>query len=156
MNFSLNYNFPKRFLKWWLLMVLIIIGISVAWYFEFFLFLFNHDFTRLGFLTLFIFLLNSISIGYKIYSEKDFFGTEWFWSDSVISIGMIGTVIGFIYMLFAVFSNMDLSDSFKMMASLGEMAEGMSTALLTTLMGLVSSMLIKLQLIIAIKEKDHV
>ena len=43
-----------------------------------------------------------------------------------------------------------------MMASLGEMAEGMSTALLTTLMGLVSSMLIKLQLIIAIKEKDHV
>ena len=137
-------------------MVLIIIGISVAWYFEFFLFLFNHDFTRLGFLTLFIFLLNSISIGYKIYSEKESFGTEWFWSDSVISIGMIGTVIGFIYMLFAVFSNIDLTDSIKMMASLGEMAEGMSTALLTTLMGLVSSMLIKLQLIIAIKEKDHV
>ena len=156
MNFSLNYNFPKKFLKWWLLMVLIIIGISVAWYFEFFLFLFNHDFTRLGFLTLFIFLLNSISIGYKIYSEKESFGTEWFWSDSVISIGMIGTVIGFIYMLFAVFSNIDLTDSIKMMASLGEMAKGMSTALLTTLMGLVSSMLIKLQLIIAIKEKDHV
>ena len=70
--------------------------------------------------------------------------------------GMIGTVIGFIYMLFAVFSNIDLTDSIKMMSSLGEMAEGMSTALLTTLMGLVSSILIKLQLIIAIKEKDHV
>lgn len=156
MNFSLNFDFSKSFLKWWLLMVLILIGISVAWYFEFFTFLFDHDFTRLGFLTLFIFLLNSISVGYKLYKKHDSFGVEWFWSDAVISIGMIGTVIGFIYMLFAVFSNIDLTDSIKMMSSLGEMAEGMSTALLTTLMGLVSSILIKLQLIIAIKEKDHV
>ena len=76
--------------------------------------------------------------------------------DAVISIGMIGTVIGFIYMLFAVFSNIDLTDSIKMMSSLSEMAEGMSTALLTTLTGLVSSMLLKLQLIIAKAEQVHV
>lgn len=152
----MSYSLTTNFLKWWLLLILIVIGTSVAWYFDFFLFLLEHDFTRLGFFILFIFCLNSISIGSKIYNDDKNLNTEWFWSDSVISIGMIGTVIGFIYMLFAVFSNIDLTDSIKMMSSLSEMAEGMSTALLTTLTGLVSSMLLKLQLIIAKAEQVHV
>ena len=152
----MNYSLTTNFLKWWLLLILIVIGASVAWYFDFFLFLLEYDFTRLGFFTLFIFCLNSISIGIKIYNDNRNLNTEWFWSDAVISIGMIGTVIGFIYMLFSVFSNIDLTDSIKMMSSLSEMAKGMSTALLTTLTGLVSSMLLKLQLIIAKAEQVHV
>ena len=93
----MNYSLTTNFLKWWLLLILIVIGASVAWHFDFFLFLLEHDFTRLGFFTLFIFCLNSISIGSKIYTDDKNLNTEWFWSDAVISIGMIGTVIGFIY-----------------------------------------------------------
>lgn len=138
-----------RFLKWWLLIILIIIGYGLAYNFGFFSFLQEKDFTNLGFFTIFVFIVNSSTIGYKIYNEKTDYEVEWFSSDAVVTIGMIGTVIGFIYMLFSVFGNLDLNDSQKMIFTLGEMAKGMSTAMLTTLVGLVSSVLLKFQLVVA-------
>jgi biopolymer transport protein ExbB/TolQ len=54
-------------------------------------------------------------------------------------------------MLFSVFSDLNLGDSAQMMMALSEMAKGMSTALLTTLVGLISSVLLKFQLVIAQK-----
>jgi hypothetical protein len=140
-----------RFLKWWLLIILILIGIGVAWNFEFFVFLHEKDFTNLGLFTLFVFIVNSTTTGIKIFKESKDYEVEWFCSDAVVSIGMIGTVIGFIYMLFSVFSDLNLGDSAQMMMALSEMAKGMSTALLTTLVGLISSVLLKFQLVIAQK-----
>jgi len=140
-----------RFLKWWLLIILILIGIGVAWNFEFFVFLHEKDFTNLGLFTLFVFIVNSTTTGIKIFNESKDYEVEWFCSDAVVSIGMIGTVIGFIYMLFSVFSDLNLGDSAQMMMALSEMAKGMSTALLTTLVGLISSVLLKFQLVIAQK-----
>ena len=140
-----------RFLKWWLLIILIIIGFSVSWNFGFFHFLQENDFTKLGLINLLIFSISSVSIGTKIYRESEDYETEWFCSDAVVTIGMIGTVVGFIYMLFSVFSNIDLSDTAKTMSALAEMANGMSTAMLTTLVGLVTSVLLKFQLVISQK-----
>ena len=71
----------------------------------------------------------------------------------VISLGMIGTVVGFIYMLYSVFTGIDLSDTSNLQESLAMMAKGMGTALLTTLVGLVSSVLIKCQLVMVENEK---
>ena len=62
---------------------------------------------------------------------------------------MIGTVIGFIYMLYSVFGNLNIADTVAVQRSLGMMANGMGTALLTTLIGLISSVLIKSQLVMA-------
>ena len=92
------------------------------------------------FLIIGLFIINTLSIGYKIYHKKKYhryYEMEWFFSDSVISLGMVGTIIGFIYMLFSVFSSIDISDSAKMTEVLAEMSIGMSTALLTTLVGLI-------------------
>ena len=141
----------NRFLNWWLLIILIIIGAAVSWNFGFFHFLQEQDFTRLGILNLLIFSVGSVSVGTKFYRESEDFETEWFCSDAVVTIGMIGTVIGFIYMLFSVFANLDLSDAAKTMSALAEMANGMSTAMLTTLIGLVTSVLLKFQLVISQK-----
>lgn len=141
----------NKFLHWWLLIILVIIGAAVSWNFGFFHFLQENDFTRLGMINLLIFSVGSVSVGTKIYRESEDFETEWFCSDAVVTIGMIGTVIGFIYMLFSVFSNLDLSDSAKTMKALAEMANGMSTAMLTTLVGLVTSVLLKFQLVISQK-----
>lgn len=140
-----------KFLRWWLLAILIIIGFSVSWNFGFFHFLHENDFTRLGLINLLIFSVCSVSIGTKIYRENNDYESEWFCSDAVVTIGMIGTVVGFIYMLFSVFSNIDLGDSAKTMKALSEMANGMSTAMLTTLVGLVTSVLLKFQLVISQK-----
>ena len=66
---------------------------------------------------------------------------------------MIGTVIGFIYMLYSVFNNLNIEDTLAIQQSLGHMAKGMGTALLTTLIGLISSVLIKSQLILVENEE---
>ena len=68
-------------------------------------------------------------------------------SECVIQLGMIGTVIGFIYMLYSVFTNLNINDTLAVQQSLSMMAQGMGTALLTTLVGLTSSVLIKSQLV---------
>jgi len=64
-----------------------------------------------------------------------------------MSLGMIGTVTGFIFMLVATFNNLDPSNIESMKDAISNMATGMSTALLTTLAGLLGSLAIKLQLV---------
>ena len=85
--------------------------------------------------------------------KKHSYDKEWFISEAVISLGMIGTVIGFIFMLYSVFSGIDLSDTSNLQDSLAMMAKGMGTALLTTLVGLISSVLIKCQLVVVEDEE---
>ena len=106
-----------------------------------------------------LFAICTSVIGYKIWNSaikkiKDYnYETEWFMSEILISLGMIGTVIGFIFMLHSVFGNLNISDTVAVQQSLGSMAKGMGTALLTTLVGLISSVLIKSQLIMVENEE---
>ena len=70
----------------------------------------------------------------------------WFISESCLALGMIGTVIGFLLMLGTAFSDLDVTNSAALQTALADMAVGMSTALYTTLIGLVCSLIIKVQL----------
>jgi biopolymer transport protein ExbB/TolQ len=58
---------------------------------------------------------------------------------------MIGTVAGFIYMLGNSFTQLSVGDASSMMAALKQMGAGMATALYTTGVGLVCSILLKIQ-----------
>ncbi|UCE55537.1 MAG: MotA/TolQ/ExbB proton channel family protein, partial [Desulfobacterales bacterium] len=78
-----------------------------------------------------------------IYYKKSDIG--WFVSDMLLTLGMIGTVAGFIYMLSSSFSEMDPQNAITMQGVLAKMGAGMSTALYTTAAGLVCSLLLKLQ-----------
>lgn len=144
----------ETFLRWWLLIILTIAGYSIGAYFGFFGFLYLNDLTRLSFTILFIFWATTVMIGYKTYQNKisgetySDFEFEWFTSEAILSIGMIGTVIGFIYMLYSVFDDLDFENVAKLQESMMLMAQGMGTALLTTLVGLISSVIIKFQLMI--------
>jgi len=60
---------------------------------------------------------------------------------------MIGTVTGFLLMLGTAFANIDVTNSVTLQQALSDMAIGMSTALWTTLTGLVCSLILKVQLI---------
>ena len=149
----------SAFLKWWLLITLTVVGLSIAAYFNFIQFLYAHDLTKLSVAILALFAATSSVIGYKLWKERDVkkkkygYDVEWFVSEMMISLGMIGTVIGFIYMLYSVFSSLNIADTLAVQQSLGKMAQGMGTALLTTLVGLVSSVLIKSQLIMVENER---
>ncbi|MDP7365823.1 MAG: MotA/TolQ/ExbB proton channel family protein [Candidatus Pacebacteria bacterium] len=109
--------------------------------------------TKISFLILLIFACTSIWVGNKTYlvdrmqdySQKADVG--WFVAESCLALGMVGTVTGFLIMLGTAFTNIDVSNSTTLQRALSDMAIGMSTALYTTLIGLVCSLIIKVQLV---------
>jgi len=68
----------------------------------------------------------------------------WFIADLLLSLGLLGTVIGFIAML-APISGLDAGDQSAIKAALAAMSGGMAVALYTTLTGLIGGMLLKVQ-----------
>jgi hypothetical protein len=68
----------------------------------------------------------------------------WFVADLLLSLGLLGTVIGFILML-APISGLDTTDESAIKGALAAMSGGMAVALYTTLAGLVGGMLLKVQ-----------
>ena len=143
----------KSLLKWWLVFCLTLLGMCACVYFNIHKDLYAADVTRLSFLIISIFICTSVWIGtktYKIgihqdYNQKSDVG--WFISESCLALGMVGTVTGFLIMLGTAFANVDVTNAVTLQNALSDMALGMSTALWTTLVGLVSSLIIKVQLV---------
>ena len=67
-----------------------------------------------------------------------------FASDSLMKLGLLGTIIGFIMML-APIAGLDAADKASVRSSMGLMSDGMAVAMYTTLSGLIGSILIKCQ-----------
>ena len=149
------------FLKWWLFMSAIMassvllagLGLLGA--------LWEKDSTKLSFVLLGLFAVMSGWCGYKTWRLSVFIDSNktepyliekiehlmevgWFTSDLCLSIGMMGTVIGFIMMLGG-FANIDINDMATVQGLIKGLGVGMSTALYTTLTGLICSALLKIQ-----------
>jgi hypothetical protein len=140
------------FVKWWFLFVLMVIGCFFAYSFEMHLKIWENDSTKLSCLILAIFSYMTIWCGSKTFflgmgKKKITANLEevgWFVSDLLLTIGMIGTVVGFIMMLGG-FATIDIANSKSIQELIGNLGLGMSTALYTTLIGLICSALLKLQ-----------
>jgi len=89
-------------------------------------------------------LADDAKIGERLNQIKSSSDSGWLWSDLVVSIGMVGTVIGFIAML-ASFENIDFSNTSSVQEMITRLSYGMSTALTTTLVGLIASVFMKVQ-----------
>tara|TARA_B100000949_G_scaffold2703_1_gene2368 strand:+ start:157 stop:687 length:531 start_codon:yes stop_codon:yes gene_type:complete len=153
----------KPLLRWWLFISLTIILTFSFYYFGLFAEVWDKDRTKLSFLIMFLFFFTSIHCGKETIkvsnalegnvSENeikniDWRGNQeigWFISDLVLTIGMIGTVSGFLLMLTGAFAGVDLNDEVAMKNVLEKMSKGMSTALYTTLFGLICGGLLKIQ-----------
>jgi hypothetical protein len=68
----------------------------------------------------------------------------WFVAELLLSLGLLGTVIGFIVMLGPI-SGLDAGDQSAIKNALAAMSGGMAVALYTTLTGLIGGMLLKVQ-----------
>ena len=112
--------------------------------------LWSADQTKISFVILTIWSIASIFLLYKILKPNADVNDEllWFTSESLVTLGLIGTVSGFILMLYSAFSDIDVSNIDSLTASLEQMSTGMSTALTTTLVGLISSLHLKVQLML--------
>ena len=143
----------KSLLKWWLIFCLTLLGMCTCVYFNIHKELYAADVTRLSFLIISIFICTSVWIGsktYKVGIQQDYnqqSDVGWFISESCLALGMVGTVTGFLIMLGTAFANVDVSNALTLQQALSDMAVGMSTALWTTLVGLVCSLIIKVQLV---------
>ena len=143
----------KKLLKWWLIFCLTILGFGTLYHFEVHSLLYYADVTKLSFLIIIIFMFTSIWIGRKTYDLEttsvvdDTIDVGWFVAESCLALGMVGTVTGFLYMLGTAFENIDITDATTLQDALASMAKGMSTALYTTLTGLIASLIIKVQLV---------
>src|SRR5262245_51028160 len=67
-----------------------------------------------------------------------------FVSDTLMKLGLLGTIVGFIIML-APIASLDAADKAAMKSSMGLMSDGMAVAMYTTLAGLVGSILVRIQ-----------
>jgi hypothetical protein len=67
-----------------------------------------------------------------------------FVSDTLMKLGLLGTIIGFIIMLSPI-ATLDAADKVAMKSSMGLMSDGMAVAMYTTLAGLVGSILVRIQ-----------
>lgn len=137
------------FLKWWLLNIVVFICFVICAKVGVIAEIYNKDASFLCFVIMGIYIFCSGYNGFiaddldknKINKMENRIEYGWFFSEFCLSLGMIGTVVGFIMML-ADFADADVNNLQKL---IGSMSYGMSTALYTTLCGLIFGNLLKLQ-----------
>ena len=157
------------FLRWWFIVTLIGIGAFFAGRFGVFREINEKDITRLSFVIFAGFVFMSAWCGLKTFRlssllNKSFRGegelseseeqeldrisnleeVGWFAAGTFTSVGMIGTVIGMIWALTG-FIDVNISEVTSVQRLIRSMVFGVSTALYTTLVGLICSTLLKLQ-----------
>jgi hypothetical protein len=139
----------RDFMIWWLKATtgFICLGTGIL-YFDGLNYLLEKDGTKISIGIILLMITVTLHIGYRIFHKNKDFDTAWFLADSCMSLGMIGTMLGFIMMLHQGLSNIDATDAAAMQSLIGSMAYGMSTALLTTLAGLVASLFLKIQIVV--------
>tara|TARA_B100000123_G_C25734950_1_gene431113 strand:- start:511 stop:963 length:453 start_codon:yes stop_codon:yes gene_type:complete len=143
----------SKILRWWLFLCISLAAMGVAFYFNFFHELYEKDITKISFVIISIYLITSLFIGRLAFKLKNGesiesgLGVGWFISESMLALGMIGTVAGFILMLGSSFEGLDVENIESLKQTLTDMAIGMSTALYTTLTGLIFSQFTKVQLV---------
>lgn len=139
-------------LRWWVIVCFQVLILSLGVFFGVWTHIWEVDVTRISFAIIAIWLITTAFIArYHFVKSKDarktFMPVGWFLSETCLALGMIGTVAGFLIMMVSAFSDIDIGNTESMQAALSSMALGMGTALYTTLVGLVSSLFIKSQLV---------
>ena len=147
-------------LKWWVQFISIIFASIIAWQLGWWHALYDADLTKISLFILTIFLFTTLTTGYMSSKPSDLKTRHlgnyvWFGSEAMITLGMIGTVAGFLLMLGSAFADLDVKDISNVQSAIADMAVGMSTALSTTLMGLICSVLTKAQMVILENSWEH-
>lgn len=139
-----------RIWKWYFVANAGILALLGGWYwFDLLNVLHEADSTYLTFFILTVTLCSTVAMGLQSKSmEKAENNIFWFTSDAVLSVGMVGTLFGFLLVLGSAFTEIDTASTESMTEAIGVLASGMSTALVTSLVGLISSLWLKLQLVI--------
>ena len=146
-----------KFLKWLIVFMLILIGGVLAYLTGLLDRVNQADVTKLSFVILGLLVYYSMRIGMFLHTNRSgvkLYNNCQFASNAFLSLGMIGTVIGFIYMLNISFGSLGIADTASLKVALQTMGTGMGTALYTTAAGLVCNLILRLELYLFMDSSD--
>ncbi len=144
----------SAFKKWWIQFCLIIFAAAMIYDIGWWKLLYEADQTKISFLILGIFTLAVLAVGWLSKQTVDYLRYDtistyvWYSTETMITLGMIGTVAGFLLMLDGAFVGLNVEDHEAVKNVISKLALGMSTSLVTTLVGLVCSTIVKTQMLI--------
>lgn len=125
-----------------------LLGLAIAWRFGMYEQIIAIDNTKITILIITVHIIATILAGYATWKRTNV-TTEFLWytAETQLSLGMIGTLIGFIIMLNAAFGHIEAASLETIKTSIASIGSGMGIAIRATLLGLISGVLIKAQLI---------
>ena len=141
----------KTMLYWFFFLCVQAVGYTLAAEFGYLNMAVAADISRLTYFIILLHVYASAVIGYAIHQLQFSVGEPnlkraWFLAELPMSIGMIGTLVGFIYMIYASIGVLPAEITTTMLRdTVKGLALGMGTALWTTLFGLAVSTLLKIQ-----------
>jgi flagellar motor component MotA len=139
----------KPFYIWWITNLLVATGIFWAWNKGIVTEIWHDDVTMITSGIALMYVITTLLIGYIAYT-KDFTNKIvdacWFLSEQMLALGMLGTVIGFIYLLTSGITTASVTDPASLASLLANMSVGLGIALYTNATGIVSSLVTKLLL----------
>jgi len=149
----------KTFHRWWLFATITICGVWPLWSLGVFEDIYKADVTSISFVIYGVFIISMILSGiaalrvskgreerqYKARTDK-YIDICWFLSETMMTLGLIGTVAGMIYLFGQIFVEIDPSNPDDLKEALSHMATGLSTAMYTTICGMVGALIAKVQL----------
>lgn len=142
----------NAYVKWWLCFSTILIILCTVLLGGFANFVYVSDKTYLSWIIISIFIFASLFLG-KICRDENTnsnLSLIRYSGDLCTSLGLLGTILGLIIVMVSGFSNLDVTNHDSLKTSLIAISSGIGTALVTTLIGLVCSLLLQIQLLLSI------
>lgn len=155
------------FLQWWLIFTFICVVSIITYHSGLASEIWFKDSSMLSYATFGIFLACSAYCGRlshqicrkscksMVHSYKSSAEVGWFVSELCLTLGMMGTIVGFIMMLSG-FNSLDIQNATTIQSLLSQLGLSMATALYTTIVGLVTGSILKLQFFLVSLEIDRI
>lgn len=136
----------KPFYIWWITNLFVASGIFWAYHYGIVEKIWNDDVTMITSGLAILYVITTALIGYVAYT-KDFSNKIvdacWFLSEQMLAIGMLGTVVGFIYLLSSGITSASVTDPTSLATLLANMSVGLGIALYTNAVGILASLITK-------------
>lgn len=141
----------KLFWYWWAFFCVNLLGYGIIYHYDGFSWMAANDFTKIGVALCVVYPIASLMIGrlvYRAYSTQTLpdLDNYWFFSEICLGLGMIGTIVGLLVVFSHGFHDLNFQDQNSVKDLIKNLGLGTSTALISTLVGLVASLLVKIQL----------
>ena len=148
----------KTLPRWWLFTSITGCGVWPLWHYGVFQDIYHADVTQISMVIYGVFIITTILTGIiamrtsrsidRQYNRltNNLIDLGWFLSETMMVLGLIGTVAGMIYLFGQIFVDIDPNNPNDLKEALSHMASGLSTAMYTTICGMVGALIAKCQL----------